>query len=951
MKIITNKNILFFFLLSSFWNTVLGQQYELTNTFTVKDGLPSNHIYDSVEDNNGFLWIGTDNGVSRFDGKRFVNYTTKNGLPSNDVIQINKEKDGTIWVNCYQQPPSYFNEKSNCFVSFENNKIVIENSKSLLAPINNPNGGIYYGFSYGYLFFKNKIFIECRQTKEFPFFINNKKHTLISDENQTINRVKFHYIFNEKKHFVTKFGNKSNKSLSHHIISDNSFYEFYENFFTVFQKTNQPKISFSKTNIQFPYKLKFSKIVPNEIAVITLNGYIIVYDKNTLKIKHQINTQKNANTYYKDSKKTIWIATVDNGLLKYTTSQIKTYNSNLGEKSNLLSIYVGADETIYTGNFKGNVFATNSESTRTFNLNDERACWVRAITLFDGKVLTVSDFGYNINFCKNKPNDLALIKTAIKLNDSILIMGSNQGLCKLNVHKNKYQTIKSPQERIWNLKPINANDFYFVANKGVFKYNLQAETYVQVFANSVLKNDNAHCIETDKKGRIWVATTKGNIYLLDDLKIVFKIENSDQLPESINKLLSVDQKLWIASKTGLYILSGALSNNYNIQKLSKADGLNSEFINDLFLKGDLVYAATSNGFATIPTKKLPNLYSVTPNLISLKVNNKSRNIEDIAQLKTYETSISIDIAANDLTGHFKKFQYQINADSRWVDLEGNILNLILKQGENKIVVRTIDTNNKSSKKSLNLNFNVAVPYYNKMWFWILISVVISGFIFWILNRRKFAKQKQIFQQQLALELQRNKITADLHDEIGSSLSSLQINSAVANQLMIKNPKEAQNILEKIELQSENLADKIGDIIWSMKPGKDEFMTMSIRIKNFANDILGSTNINYKIRIDPKIDELITDITTRKNIVLILKEAVNNVAKYSKATYLDVNLKMIENTIFIEITDNGIGFDVSKTKGNGIGNMQKRVEELKGNFEIITAINRGTTIAIQLENLK
>ncbi len=82
--------------------------------------MPSNHIYEITEDTNGFLWIGTDNGVSRFDGKRFVNYTTKDGLPSNDVIQIVKEKNGTIWANCYKQAPCYFDEKNNKFVSFEN---------------------------------------------------------------------------------------------------------------------------------------------------------------------------------------------------------------------------------------------------------------------------------------------------------------------------------------------------------------------------------------------------------------------------------------------------------------------------------------------------------------------------------------------------------------------------------------------------------------------------------------------------------------------------------------------------------------------------------------------------------------------------------------------------------------------------------------------------------------
>lgn len=222
-----------------------------------------------------------------------------------------------------------------------------------------------------------------------------------------------------------------------------------------------------------------------------------------------------------------------------------------------------------------------------------------------------------------------------------------------------------------------------------------------------------------------------------------------------------------------------------------------------------------------------------------------------------------------------------------------------------------------------------------------------GLVFWWFNHHKFEQQKIAFQQQLALEQQRNKITADLHDDIGATLSSLQINSAVANQLLNKNPKEAQKVLDKIETQSQNLADKMGDIIWSLKPGKEEFMTISTRIKNFVNEILGSTNIKYSIQTDLVLDNLIKDITLRKNIVLIMKEGVNNVAKYSKASKLDIKLGWVNNIITIEIIDNGIGFEINEASGNGIANMRKRVEELNGNFNITSIVKQGTTIFVNI----
>ncbi|WP_310558058.1 histidine kinase [Flavobacterium sp.] len=216
-----------------------------------------------------------------------------------------------------------------------------------------------------------------------------------------------------------------------------------------------------------------------------------------------------------------------------------------------------------------------------------------------------------------------------------------------------------------------------------------------------------------------------------------------------------------------------------------------------------------------------------------------------------------------------------------------------------------------------------------------------------LFNNKIEMQQQLFQQQLVLEQQRNKITADLHDEIGSSLSSLQINSAIANRLIKDNPNEAQRVLGKIEDQSQSIAEKIGDIIWSMKPGKEEFMTISTRIKNFANDILGATTIDYEIKIDTAIDEQIKDIMTRKNVVLITKEAINNAVKYSQASAVVVTFSIEQNTIFLEVKDNGLGFDATQIKGNGIANMQKRVTELKGSFNIFSNASTGTTISVSI----
>ena len=221
----------------------------------------------------------------------------------------------------------------------------------------------------------------------------------------------------------------------------------------------------------------------------------------------------------------------------------------------------------------------------------------------------------------------------------------------------------------------------------------------------------------------------------------------------------------------------------------------------------------------------------------------------------------------------------------------------------------------------------------------------SALVFYFFNRRKFHLQKRKFQQELELEKQRQKITANLHDDLGATLSSLQINSAIAQKFLEKNPSETKKILEKIESQAKNISENIGDIIWSLKPSKDEFMTLGTRVKKITSEILGSSDIRYEILIDRAIDAEIKDFSVRKNLILICKEALNNILKYSQAKEACVILQKKNKHFILEIEDDGIGFPTDVKKGNGIANMKKRTEELGGKFQIMH--DAGTKIIVSI----
>ena len=180
-------------------------------------------------------------------------------------------------------------------------------------------------------------------------------------------------------------------------------------------------------------------------------------------------------------------------------------------------------------------------------------------------------------------------------------------------------------------------------------------------------------------------------------------------------------------------------------------------------------------------------------------------------------------------------------------------------------------------------------------------------------------------QKLQKSRLRNKISKDLHDDVGSSLSSLNVYSTVAAKVMDSNPEKAKEMLQKISEQSVQLMENIGDIVWSMKSSKEETVNLSTKIKNFASDVLSAAEINYQINVDESDDIIVKSITARRNILMIIKEAINNAVKYSGASNIIVGIKKTGNTFIIDIKDNGKGFDVQAKKeaGNGLSNMQAR----------------------------
>ncbi|MBK9570935.1 MAG: hypothetical protein IPO53_14190 [Chitinophagaceae bacterium] len=192
---------------------------------------------------------------------------------------------------------------------------------------------------------------------------------------------------------------------------------------------------------------------------------------------------------------------------------------------------------------------------------------------------------------------------------------------------------------------------------------------------------------------------------------------------------------------------------------------------------------------------------------------------------------------------------------------------------------------------------------------------------------------------------KERITADLHDDVGATLSSMHIYGDLAGSVWDTQPQQSREMVNKISDQSKELMTTMSDIVWSLKSPADEKNGFALRLKNYSQDLLSGKGIITSFEIDNAIAEQMTNPVARKNLLLIAKEAINNIAKYSAATQVIIKLYRKDKELFLTLNDNGKGFDKDQILfGNGLNNIESRCRQLNGTCAIETGPQAGVFIA-------
>jgi signal transduction histidine kinase len=266
-------------------------------------------------------------------------------------------------------------------------------------------------------------------------------------------------------------------------------------------------------------------------------------------------------------------------------------------------------------------------------------------------------------------------------------------------------------------------------------------------------------------------------------------------------------------------------------------------------------------------------------------------------------------------------------------IEKDSAELIARRAENRqSEAQVVLLDQQNEIKDLRLKEKTQLQYYMAIAF--ILLTILGGFAY----AHYFTKQK------LKLQMLRNKIASDLHDDVGSTLSSISIFSEMAQ----KQSKEVIPALQTIGESSRKMLDAMADIVWTINPENDQFEKILLRMRNFAYDLLGAKKIDFEFKAHGDTSNLKLPMEVRKNLFLIFKEATNNMVKYSEANKAAYSIKNENDHLVMQIRDNGKGFDVSKTPaGNGLKNMRKRAEEIGGILSIDSLPGNGTTILFRV----
>jgi len=546
-------------------------------------------------------------------------------------------------------------------------------------------------------------------------------------------------------------------------------------------------------------------------------------------------------------------------------------------------------------------------------------------------------FGLTANkICKYDNNKFHHVifnhEDSVRLNPSMIIRDKYGYYWYSDVDNGLYRgTISQPQK----------NKYIFDIDK-VYKSLNADSTFVTMWLKFMC---------SDKKGNLWIASHNTGVYklTLDKNGVAsYKLySTANGLSSNQIKGLEFDSegRLWIANLQGYNILKFDENGNESIESIGKREGILGVGLGFL-IKDDKIFLNTTEGLCVyknqffnkkqkeIPKIFITNFFANGLPVESLYGSNKIR-------LTHGQNNISIEFSAISFR-NADKIMYQhklegVNKDWGTLSEHSFVEYASLRPGKYTFKVRAAIEDVFGEETTL--TFRIAPAFYQTFWFYLLIAGVIFALF--------YAFHKYRVRHAVNMERMRTRIASDLHDDIGSTLSSISMLTEMA-----KNQDKEEmlaNALSKIGENSRDVLNAIDDIIWSVNPQNDSLSNLIIRLREYAIPVCEAKNITLSMNVDAAVNMMKLGMDERRNTYLIVKEAINNAVKHSGCKNLTIDF-VNNHHLEVLIKDDGCGFDPAEpTSRNGLINMMHRAKHFGAELSIKSEHNAGTSILLKAKN--
>ncbi len=514
---------------------------------------------------------------------------------------------------------------------------------------------------------------------------------------------------------------------------------------------------------------------------------------------------------------------------------------------------------------------------------------------------------------------------------------------------------------------IDSSSFYYltetsggklvgVSNKGIYFIDTIAKRFIPVLLSDQISD--VRNMNIDSNNLWWITTYGKGIFLFkpeENKLLKLPVDEKGYLLYSHacindgqnNFLVPTNKGLFRINRDNLLQISAMPQTPLLYQYFDVSDGLSTNEFNggcqpafNRLPNGDIMLPALQ-GLVKVRENELPSPHAYP--LFIDEIETKSKKYmtgPDIHFNKDERTqNWHLHFAEWDQTNSRNIF-YRTDQDSSWQRLpvgERKIQLNELTGGDHFLEIKYQYGLLQHQFSSLQFKFYIGKKYYETVWFWLSVFVLFALIISLIIRIR-------ILRRALNMQTLRNHISADMHDEIGSTLSSISFYSQAL--LIQTNDEKHKKVLEKIKENAQIAQEGMSDIIWSVKGSMDGMENVFNRMQSFGTEFLESKEIYFHLETDKQLSSQKMRMAHRKNFYLIFKEAVHNAAKYSECKNIWVKIESAAPHLLMIIKDDGKGFDVHHPKnGNGLSNMHKRASQMKGRLSVDSSCTLGTTVTL------